>query len=140
MKKRIIVLLFLAVFSLSLLGYFFTQEERTPYSLSLTAAAKELDNALCERLPIAPFRATIDGVACTVTSIKRIPHLYQDAKSGQAFRSALFSDLVFEITLSAERRDGVYYSGEHYLSCGKSAALSSEKFETNVVFWRLTGA
>ncbi len=133
-QGRFFLLLLFSVFSLALLGHFFTKEERRLFPLSLTISAQECDNALDGHLPQVPFEATIDGIPCTVLGYERIPHRKRDPVSGKTFLSRLSSDLIFRITLMGEKREGVYYGDGKYLSVGKTACFSSPYFEANVLF------
>ncbi len=140
MKKRALtVLLLLSVLALSLLGYFFTREERERLPLTLTLRAEGCDALLCEALTAPAFEAALDGYPCAVLSHTVTPHLKR-GEGGVPYPSRLLFDVTFTVTLEGEARDGVPYGGENFLSVGKRGVLSSAYFEGSVVFLSIKSA
>ncbi len=132
-KHALILLLLLSVLALSLLGYFFTKEERERLPLTLTLRAEGCDVLLCEALTAPAFEAALDGYPCTVLSHTVTPHRKR-SEGGTLYPSRLLFDVTFTVSLEGETRDGVLYGGENFLSVGKRAVLSSAYFEGSVIF------
>ncbi len=133
-RKALFVLFLLLLFALSLLGYFFTKEERILLPLKLTAVGKDCDNSLCEQLPSVPFEAVLDGIPCTVLNYEISPHQKRDSITGVLYSSRLSSDIVFHVILLGEKREGVFYADGKYLAAGKKAIFTSQEWEQTVVF------
>ena len=133
MRRALLCLLPLAVLALSLIGYFAARGESTPLSLTLTLRAEACDPLLLEAIPEAPFSAVLDGCECRVLSYTLSPHKRRGT-DGKKYPSRLLFDVCFTVSLEGEEREGVLYGGENLLSVGKSALLSCNFFEGNVIF------
>ena len=133
MRRALLWLLPLVLLALSLIGYFATQRESEPLPLTVTLRAEACDPLLIKAIPEAPFSALIDGCACRVLSRTVSPHKKRGT-DGKEYPSRLLYDVCFTVSLAGEEREGVLYGGEKLLSVGKSALLSCDFFEGNVIF------
>ena len=133
MKRALLCLLPLAVLALSLIGYFAAREKSVPLPLTVTLRAEACDPLLIRALPDAPLTAMLDGYPCQILSRTVTPHKKRTA-DGKEYPSRLLYDVSYTVRLEAEEREGVLYGGEKLLTVGKSALLSCDFFEGNVIF------